>query len=58
MKLSQVKLIGAYYLSGQVAGGWVGGWMALEESNLRLTSAKVEVVVEAEIGKKVVNKDC
>ena len=31
--------------------GWVGGWVALEEWKLRLTSAKVEVEVEAEFGK-------
>ena len=28
------------------------GWVALEEWKLRLTSAKVEVEVEAELGKK------
>ena len=31
-------------------GGWVAGWVALEEWKLRLTSAKVEVEVEAELG--------
>ena len=31
-------------------GGWLGGWVALEEWKLRLTSAKVEVEVEAELG--------
>ena len=31
--------------------GWlVAGWVALEEWKLRLTSAKVEVEVEAELG--------
>ena len=30
--------------------GRVGGWVALEEWKLRLTSAKVEVDVEAELG--------
>ena len=30
-------------------GGWVG-WVALEKWKLRLTSAKVEVEVEAELG--------
>ena len=30
----------------------VGGWVALEEWKLRLTSAKVEVEVEAELGNK------
>ena len=29
---------------------WVAGWVALEEWKLRLTSAKVEVEVEAELG--------
>ena len=29
----------------------MGGWVALEEWKLRLTSAKVEVEVEAELGK-------
>ena len=33
-------------------GGWVAGWVALEEWKLKLTSAKVEVEVEAELGKK------
>ena len=28
----------------------MGGWVALEEWKLRLTSAKVEVEVEAELG--------
>ena len=28
-----------------------GGWVALEEWKLRLTSAKVEVEVDAELGK-------
>ena len=32
--------------------GRLGGWVALEERKLRLTSAKVEVKVEAELGKK------
>ena len=32
--------------------GWVGGRVALEESKLRRTSAKVEVEVEAELGNK------
>ena len=32
--------------------GWVGGQVALEEWKLRLASAKVEVEVEAELGKK------
>ena len=36
-------------MSGRV-GGWVAGWVALEEWKLRLTSAKVEVEVEAELG--------
>ena len=36
-------------MGGWVAGG-VGGWVALEEWKLRLTSAKVEVEVEAELG--------
>ena len=43
-------------LDGLVAGwlaGWVGGRVALEEWKLRLTSAKVEVEVEAELGKKI-----
>ena len=31
-------------------GGWPGWWVALEEWKLRLTSAKVEVEVEAELG--------
>ena len=31
-------------------GGWLGGWVALEEWKLRLTSAKVEVEVETELG--------
>ena len=31
--------------------GWVPGWVALEEWKLRLTSAKVEVEVEAELAK-------
>ena len=46
-----MKLLGtgANYLSGRV-GGWVGGQVALEEWKLRLTSAKVEVEVEAELG--------
>ena len=50
----------AHYLSGRVGGwvagwvaGWVGGQMALEEWKLRLASAKVEVEVEAELGKKL-----
>ena len=30
-------------------GGWLVGWVALEEWKLRLTSAKVEVEVEAEL---------
>ena len=34
-------------------GGWPGGWGALEEWTLRLTSAKVEVEVEAELGKTI-----
>ena len=34
---------------------WVGGWVALEEWKLRLTSAKVEVEVEAELGNKGFN---
>ena len=35
-----------------ILDGWVGGWVALEEWKLRLTSAKVEVEVqvEAELG--------
>ena len=51
----EVKLIlvgtGAHNLSGRVggSGGWVGWWVALEEWKLRLTSAKVEVEVEAEL---------
>ena len=52
VKLSLVKLSklsGAHYYSG-----WVG-WVALEEWKLRLTWAKVEVDVEAELGK---NKYC
>ena len=32
--------------------GRVGGWVALEEWKLRLTSAKVKVEVKAELGKK------
>ena len=39
-------------LEGAVAG-WPGGWGALEEWKLRLTSAKVEVEVEAELGNKL-----
>ena len=31
------------------SGGWMGGW--LEKRGLKLTSAKVEVEVEAELGK-------
>ena len=31
-------------------GWWVAGWVTLEEWKLRLTSAKVEVEVEAELG--------
>ena len=31
-------------------GGLVGGWVALEEWKLRLTSAKVKVEVETELG--------
>ena len=38
-------MTGAHYFSGRV-----GGWVALEEWKLRLTSAKVEVEVEAELG--------
>ena len=34
-------------------GGWAGGRVALEEWKLRLTSAKVEVEVEAELGKNI-----
>ena len=34
-------------------GGRVAGWVALEEWKLRLTSAKVEVEVEAELGKNL-----
>ena len=30
--------------------GWLAGWLALEEWKLRLTSDKVEVEVEAELG--------
>ena len=37
------------WLGGRVAG-WVAGWVALEEWKLSLTSAKVEVEVEAELG--------
>ena len=37
---------------GGLVGGWVGGWVALEEWKLRLTSAKVEVEVENELGKR------
>ena len=37
------------WLGGWV-GGRVGGWVALEEWKLRLTLAKVEVEVEAELG--------
>ena len=37
-------------------GGWLGGWLvgcvALEESKLRITSAKVEVKVEADLDVK------
>ena len=35
-----------------IMDGWVAGWgvVALEEWKLRLTSAKVEVEVEAELG--------
>ena len=40
---------GAHYLSGRV-GGWLGGLVALEKWKLRLSSAKVEVEVEAELG--------
>ena len=32
--------------------GSVAGWVALEEWKVRLTSAKVEAEVEAELGKK------
>ena len=32
--------------------GWVARWVALEEWKVRLTSAKVEAEVEAELGKK------
>ena len=35
-----------------MGGGWVRGWVALEEWKLRLTLAKVEVEVEAELGNK------
>ena len=38
-----------HYLSGRVVG-WLGGWVALEESKRRLNSAKVKVEVEAELG--------
>ena len=31
--------------------GWMGGWVALEEWKVRLTAAKVEVEVEAELHK-------
>ena len=34
-------------------GGWLGGCVALEEWKLRLTSAKIEVEVEVEIGKSL-----
>ena len=34
-------------------GGWVGGWE--EKWGLKLTSAKIEVEVEAELSK---NEDC
>ena len=34
-------------------GGWPGGWVALEEWKVRLTSAKVEVEADLE---KVVNR--
>ena len=33
-------------------GGWSGGWVGgVEEWRIKLTSAKVEVEVEAELGK-------
>ena len=38
------------------AGGWPGGWVALEEWKLRLTSAKVEGEVEAELGNRQWNE--
>ena len=42
----------ATILDGWV-GGRVAGWVALKEWKLRLTSAKVEVEVEAELGNKL-----
>ena len=39
-----------------LTGGWPGGWVALEEWKLRLTSAKVEVEVEAELGNRIFAK--
>ena len=42
-----------------ILDGWLGGWVSLEEWKLRLTSAKVKVEVEAELGNnlsyKIVN---
>ena len=32
---------------------WTGGWVALEEWKLKLTSVKVEVEVEAELGNSI-----
>ena len=57
MKLSylfDLVLVLTTCLDGWVTGwvaGWVGRWVALEECKLRLTSAKVEVEVEAELGR-------
>ena len=49
---SWVTFLSLYWCSLLVwTGGWLGGWVALEESKLRLTSAKVEV--ETELGKKL-----
>ena len=39
-----------------ILDGWVGGRVALEEWKLRVTSAKVEVEVEAELGKRATTK--
>ena len=51
VKLSYVTYLSWYWCTLLVwTGGWVAGWVALEEWKLRLTSAKVEVEVEAELG--------
>ena len=49
VKLSYVTYLSWYWCTLLVwTGGWVAGWVALEEWKLRLTSAKVEVEVEVE----------